>query len=42
MPATLEDKELLETLLFPEQDGRYIHLLTTIMRKCLVGALPLK
>ena len=42
MPCTLEDKELLEKLLFPEQDGRYILLITTIIRKCLIGGKPVR
>jgi hypothetical protein len=42
MPATREDKELLEMLLFPEQDGKYIKLITLIIKKCLVGGLPAK
>jgi hypothetical protein len=42
MPATREDKELLEILLFPEQDGKYIKLITLIIKKCLVGGLTTK
>ena len=42
MPCTPKDKELLEKILFPEQDQRFIDCITLIMRKTMVGALPVR
>ncbi len=36
MPCTEEDKTLMENLLFPEQDSRYIDVITRILNKSMV------
>lgn len=37
LPCQQEDKELLEVLLFPEQNAQYIFQLTLIIKRCIVG-----